>query len=74
MVLADLILQLVVVAFGLALLFHSEVLTDPGSIASSPSVEDVLFAFPLVLVAFSGIDASSGPGRQIAVGRRGLGG
>ncbi len=72
MVLADLVLQLVVVAFGLALLFQSEVLTDPGSIASSPSVEDVLFAFPLVLVAFSGIDASSGLAGQIAVGRRGL--
>jgi hypothetical protein len=28
--------------------------TDPASIAGTPSLEDLLFAFPLVLVAFSG--------------------
>ena len=61
--LADLVLQLLVVAFGLLLVFQPEVLTDPGAIAGAPSLEDLLFAFPLVLVAFSGIDASSGPRR-----------
>ena len=71
-VLADLVLQLLVVAFGLLLVFQPEVLTDPGAIASVPSMEDLLFAFPLVLVAFSGIDASSGLAGQIAIGRRGL--
>ena len=63
LVLGDLVLQLLVVALGLALLFQPEVLTDPASIAGAPSLEDIVFAFPLVLVAFSGIDASSGPGR-----------
>ncbi|MGH2968555.1 MAG: amino acid permease, partial [Solirubrobacteraceae bacterium] len=72
LVLADLVLQLVVLAFGLALVFEPEVLTDPGAIASTPSLEDLLFAFPLVLVAFSGIDASSGLAGQVAIGRRGL--
>jgi APA family basic amino acid/polyamine antiporter len=71
-VLADLVLQLTVVAFGLALVFQPEVLTDPGAIARTPSAEDLLFAFPLVLVAFSGIDASSGLAGQVRVGRRGL--
>jgi APA family basic amino acid/polyamine antiporter len=32
----------------------------------------MVFAFPLVLVAFSGIDASSGLAGQVAIGRRGL--
>jgi APA family basic amino acid/polyamine antiporter len=72
LVLADLALQLIVVALGLALLFEPDVLTDPGAIAATPSVEDLLFAFPLVLVAFSGIDASSGLAGQVAIGRRGL--
>jgi APA family basic amino acid/polyamine antiporter len=72
LVLADLVLQLVVLAFGLALLFQPEVLTDPGAIASAPTLEDLLFAVPLVLVAFSGIDASSGLAGQVAIGRRGL--
>ena len=31
-----------------------------------------MFAFPLVLVAFSGLDASSGLAGQVAIGRRGL--
>jgi APA family basic amino acid/polyamine antiporter len=71
-VVGDLVVQLLVVAFGLALLFQPEVLSDPASIAGSPSLEDVVFAFPLVLVAFSGIDASSGLAGQVAIGRRGL--
>ena len=71
-VLGDLALQLLVVALGLALLFEPEVLTDPASIAGTPSMEDMMFAFPLVLVAFSGIDASSGLAGQVAIGRRGL--
>ncbi|MEA2311887.1 MAG: basic amino acid/polyamine antiporter, family, partial [Solirubrobacteraceae bacterium] len=71
-VLGDLVLQLLVVGFGLALVFHPDVLTSPGTVARTPSVRDLLFAFPLVLVAFSGIDASSGLAGQIAVGRKGL--
>jgi basic amino acid/polyamine antiporter, APA family len=72
LVLGDLVLQLLVVAFGLALLFQPEVLVRPAEIAGTPSVHDLLYAFPLVLVAFSGIDASSGLAGQVAVGRRGL--
>jgi APA family basic amino acid/polyamine antiporter len=71
-VLGDLILQLLIVGFGLALIFQPEVLTDPSSIAGAPSMEDMIFAFPLVLVAFSGIDASSGLAGQVAIGRAGL--
>src|SRR6478735_4758152 len=37
-VLGDLILQLLLVAFGLALIFQPEVLTDPASIAGAPSL------------------------------------
>ena len=72
LVLGDLALQLLIVAFGLLLLFQPEVLTDPGAIAGTPSFEDLLFAFPLVIVAFSGLDASSGLSGQVAISRRGL--
>ena len=71
-VLGDLALQVLIVALGLALLFEPEVLTDPASVAGTPSLEDIMFAFPLVLVAFSGLDASSGLAGQVAIGRRGL--
>jgi basic amino acid/polyamine antiporter, APA family len=72
LVLGDLGLQLLIVAFGLAFLFDPDVLTDPAAIAGSPSMEDMLFAFPIVLVAFSGLDVSSGLAGQVAIGRRGL--
>jgi APA family basic amino acid/polyamine antiporter len=72
LVLADLVLQVLVVVLGLALLFNPDVLTNPSAIAGTPALEDVVFAFPLVLVAFSGIDASSGLAGQVAIGRRGL--
>jgi APA family basic amino acid/polyamine antiporter len=72
LVLGDLVLQLLVLVLGLALLFNFDVLTAPNSIAGTPRIEDVVFAFPLVLVAFSGIDASSGLAGQVAIGRRGL--
>jgi basic amino acid/polyamine antiporter, APA family len=71
-VLGDLALQLLIVGFGLLYLFEPEVLSDPASIAGTPSIGDLLFAFPLVLVAFSGLDASSGLAGQVAIGRRGL--
>jgi APA family basic amino acid/polyamine antiporter len=72
LVLGDLVLQLLIVALGLALLFDPDVLTHPTQVAGTPSVDDIVFAFPLVLVAFSGIDASSGLAGQVAIGRRGL--
>jgi APA family basic amino acid/polyamine antiporter len=71
-VLADLALQLVILALGFALLFEPEVLTHPAAVAGAGSLGDLIWAFPLVLVAFSGIDASSGLAGQVAVGRRGL--
>jgi APA family basic amino acid/polyamine antiporter len=71
-VLADLLVQLLFVVLGLALLFEPQVLTHPAEVAGSPDLQDVVFAFPLVLVAFSGIDASSGLAGQVAIGRKGL--
>jgi APA family basic amino acid/polyamine antiporter len=72
LVLGDLALQLLIVAFGLIYIFDPDVLSSPSSIGGSPSMEDLLFAFPLVIVAFSGLDASSGLAGQVAIGRRGL--
>jgi basic amino acid/polyamine antiporter, APA family len=72
LVLGDLVLQLLIVAFGLIYLVDPDVLTSPSEIGGMPSFEDLVFAFPLVIVAFSGLDASSGLSGQVAIGRRGL--
>jgi APA family basic amino acid/polyamine antiporter len=71
-VLADLALQLVIVGLGLVLLFSGTALTDPVSLGGRPGPVDLLFAFTLAVVAFAGIDASSGLAGEIAVSRRGL--
>jgi APA family basic amino acid/polyamine antiporter len=72
LVLVDLLLQVTIVVLGLALLFDPDVLAHPAQLGGAGSLEDLIWAFPLVLVAFSGIDASSGLAGQVAVGRRGL--
>jgi basic amino acid/polyamine antiporter, APA family len=72
LVLADLVLQVLVVVLGLALVFNPDVLTDASALAEPPEIKDMLWAFPLVLVAFSGMDASSGLAGQVRIGRRGL--
>ena len=72
LILGDLALQLLIVAFGLAFIFDPDVISDPGMIAGTPSLEDLVFVFPLVLVAFSGLDASSGLAGQVPIGRKGL--
>ena len=71
-VVADLLLQLAIVIFGLVLLLEPKALTDPASIAGTPSAEDLLFAFTLTLVTFAGVDASSGLAGEVRISRRGL--
>ena len=71
-VLADLLLQTAIVILGLALLLNPDALTDPASIAGTPSTSDIVFAFTLTLVTFAGVDASSGLAGEVKVGRRGL--
>ncbi len=71
-VIADLLVQLTIIALGVALVLEPGAITDPGSLGRAPTAGDVLFAFTLALVAFAGLDASSGLAGQVAIGRRGL--
>jgi basic amino acid/polyamine antiporter, APA family len=71
-VLGDLVLQTTIVILGLALLLNPDVLTDPASVAGTPSTSNLIFAFTLTLVTFAGVDASSGLAGEVKVGRRGL--
>ena len=72
LILFDLALQVVIVGLGLILLFEPSVLSDPAAVAGTPEWHDVVFAFTLAIVAFTGLDASSGLAGQVAIGRRGL--
>ncbi len=54
--LLDLSVQTVVVMLGLALLFSPETLTDGLSLAPGQSWPDLLFAIPLGMLAFTGLE------------------
>jgi APA family basic amino acid/polyamine antiporter len=69
---ADLVVQVVIVAVGLAILFEPDILTQPSSVGGDAGFSDLAFAFTLAIVAFTGLDASSGFAGEVAVGRRGL--
>jgi basic amino acid/polyamine antiporter, APA family len=72
LVLADLLLQVTVIVLGLALVLEPDVLSAPGAVAGTPAASELAFAFTLVIIAFVGIDASSGLAGQVAIGRTGL--
>jgi APA family basic amino acid/polyamine antiporter len=70
--LVDLGVQLMLLVVGLIVLFDPQVLTDPVSFGTSVSFDDVVFAFPLAVVAFTALDASSGLAGQVRISRAGL--
>ncbi|MGI8624323.1 MAG: APC family permease, partial [Solirubrobacteraceae bacterium] len=70
--LADLGVQVLLLVVGLVLLFDPAVVTHPVRFGGAASAKDLIFAFPLTVVAFTALDASSGFAGQVRVGRRGL--
>jgi APA family basic amino acid/polyamine antiporter len=52
----DLATQLLLVILGLALLFSPDALTQGTSLGTSPSWDDLAFALPLALLAFTGLE------------------
>lgn len=71
--LADLAVQVFLLVLGLIVLFDPAVLTEPLSFGGGDvDAGDLFFAFPLALVAFTALDASSGFSGQVRIGRAGL--
>jgi APA family basic amino acid/polyamine antiporter len=52
----DLATQLLLVVLGLALLFSPDALTDGISLGVSPTWDDLAFALPLAMLAFTGLE------------------
>jgi APA family basic amino acid/polyamine antiporter len=63
---ADLIVQIVVIALGLALVFHGSHLTDAVHVGSNPTVHNLLFALPLAVIAFTGLEAAASLGGEVS--------
>ncbi|MGA2926251.1 MAG: amino acid permease [Solirubrobacteraceae bacterium] len=56
---ADLGLQALVIVLGLALAFHPHHLVDSIHLGSAPTVSDLAFAFPIAVIAFTGLEAAA---------------
>ena len=70
--LVDLGVQVFLVVIGVIVLFDPHVVTHPERFGGPVDLKDLAFAFPLAIVAFTALDASSGFAGQVAVGRMGL--
>jgi basic amino acid/polyamine antiporter, APA family len=57
--LAELGLQLLVIAVGLIVVFHPDRLTDELHLFSSPDVEDIIYSLVIATIAYAGIEAAS---------------
>lgn len=55
----DLIVQGAVIVLGLVLVFHGSHLTQTVHLGSAPSVKDLAFAFPVAVIAFTGLESAA---------------
>jgi basic amino acid/polyamine antiporter, APA family len=55
----DLILQAAVIVLGLALAFHPHHLSETVNLPTVPSWSDLAFAFPIAVIAFTGLEAAA---------------
>ena len=72
LVVADIALQLLIIAVGIALVVDLDALTASIDLGTTPRWEDFVFALTVSTVAFTSLESASGLAGEIAVGRRGL--
>ncbi|MGE0505824.1 MAG: amino acid permease, partial [Solirubrobacterales bacterium] len=70
--LADLGLQLAVIAVGVVAVWHPERLTEQIHLFTEPSFRDIVYAAVVAMLAYAGIEAASDLAPDINVGRRDL--
>ena len=72
LVVADLVLQLLIIVIGLFVVLDVSTLVDQVDLGTTPAWDEVLFALTLATVAFTSLESASGLAGEVAVGRRGL--
>jgi basic amino acid/polyamine antiporter, APA family len=70
--LADLGLQLVVIAVGVVVVMHPDRLTEGIHLFSHPDLKDIIYAAVVAMLAYAGIEAASDLAPDIEVSRRDL--
>lgn len=56
---ADLVLQALIIVLGLVLVLHPHRLTDAINLGTAPTWRDLAFAFPIGVIAFTGLEAAA---------------
>ena len=72
LVVVDIVLQVVVVAVGLAVFFQPDLITDSIHLGETPTWGNAIFAVGVATVVFTGLESASGLSGELRVGRRGL--
>jgi APA family basic amino acid/polyamine antiporter len=70
--LADLALQLIVIAVGVVVVMHPDRLTEGIHLFSHPNLKDIIYAAVIAMLAYAGIEAASDLAPDIEVSRRDL--
>ena len=70
--LADLLVQLAVIAVGIVAVWHPERLTDSLNLAGQPGFADVVYAAVLAMLAYAGIEAAANLAPDVNLRRRDL--
>lgn len=71
-VVADIVLQLLLIALGLAMFFDADLLTGQIDLGSAPTWSDLVFALTIATVAFTSLESASGLAGEVGVRGRGL--
>ncbi len=71
-VVADILLQLLLIALGLVMFLDPELLTSQIDLGSAPTWADLVFALTIATVAFTSLESASGLAGEVGVRRRGL--
>lgn len=66
----DLILQAAVIVLGLALAFHPHHLTETINLPTEPTWSDLAFAFPIGVIAFTGLEAAASLAGEVTASLR----
>jgi APA family basic amino acid/polyamine antiporter len=69
---ADVVLQLLIVAIGAVLVVDVDALTSTVKLGTSPSWANVFFALTVSTVAFTSLESAAGLAGEVQVGRAGL--
>jgi basic amino acid/polyamine antiporter, APA family len=72
LVIADIVLQLLVIGVGAVLVVDVRAMTDTIDLGTSPRWEDLMFALTVSTVAFTCLESATGIASEVQVGRRGL--